>query len=79
MSKNKFVYIVKEYQNKLNTYLREIETINAQASQFLESGVDFKSEWSRDLVKYNHSDLDFQLSSLANEAINLNKLEAHFT
>ena len=32
MSKNKFVYIVKEYQNKLNSYLKEIETINSQAS-----------------------------------------------
>ena len=28
IQKNKFVYIVKEYQNKLNAYLKEIETIN---------------------------------------------------
>ena len=32
MHKNKFVFIVKEYQNKLNSYLKEVETINAQAT-----------------------------------------------
>eukprot|EP00347_Sterkiella_histriomuscorum_P006209 403353644 len=78
ISKNKFVYIVKEYQNKLNSYLKEIETINTQASQFLQLNVDFKKEWSSEIVKYSVSDMDFQLSNLVNEVINLNKLESHF-
>lgn len=44
----------------------------------MESGVEFKREWASDLVKYSMSDLEFQMSSIVNESVNLNKLETHF-
>jgi hypothetical protein len=73
--KNKFVYIVKEYQNKLNTYLRDIETINNQAGHFLDSKIEFKKEWASAVVQYSVPDLDAQLSGLVAEAVDLGRLE----
>lgn len=40
--------------------------------------MDFKKEWSNDIVKYSVADIEFQLTNLVNEVVNLNKLESHF-
>ncbi len=44
MSRNKFVHIFKGYNSKLNSYLKEVETINDKAQAFLDGNINFKKD-----------------------------------